>query len=132
MTKSELINRLAERYSQLVAKDAEYAVKTILDAMTGALASGQRIEIRGFGSFALNSRPPRIGRNPKSGDKVMVPEKRVPHFKPGKQLRERVDAMVGQPIIGLNVCDNGSRKGRARACPFFLCFFCFRHGMIGF
>ena len=54
---------------------------------------------RGFGSFALNSRPPRIGRNPKSGDKVMVPEKRVPHFKPGKQLRERVDAMVGQPII---------------------------------
>jgi len=74
MTKSELINRLAERYSQLVAKDAEYAVKTILDAMTNALASGQRIEIRGFGSFALNSRPPRIGRNPKSGDKVMVPE----------------------------------------------------------
>jgi integration host factor subunit beta len=92
MTKSELINRLAERYSQLVAKDAEYAVKTILDAMTNALATGQRIEIRGFGSFALNSRPPRIGRNPKSGDKVMVPEKRVPHFKPGKQLRERVDA----------------------------------------
>ena len=70
MTKSELINRLAERYSQLVAKDAEFAVMTILDAMTGALASGQRIEIRGFGSFALNSRPPRIGRNPKSGDKV--------------------------------------------------------------
>jgi len=93
MTKSELIARLAERYSQLVAKDAEYAVKT------NALATGQRIEIRGFGSFALNSRPPRIGRNPKSGDKVMVPEKRVPHFKPGKQLRERVDAMVGQPII---------------------------------
>src|SRR5471030_3203113 len=70
MTKSELINRLAERYSQLVAKDAEYAVKTILDAMTNALSTGQRIEIRGFGSFALNSRPPRIGRNPKSGDKV--------------------------------------------------------------
>ena len=78
MTKSELISRLAERYSQLVAKDAEYAVKTILDAMTNALATGQRIEIRGFGSFALNSRPPRIGRNPKSGDKVMVPEKAGP------------------------------------------------------
>jgi integration host factor subunit beta len=99
MTKSELIARLAERYPQLVAKDADFAVKTILDAMSDALAAGQRIEIRGFGSFALNSRPPRIGRNPKSGDKVMVPEKRVPHFKPGKQLRERVDAMVGQPII---------------------------------
>ena len=99
MTRSELINRLAERYSQLVAKDAEYAVKTILDAMTNALATGQRIEIRGFGSFALNGRPPRIGRNPKSGDTVMVPETRVPHFKPGKQLRERVDATSGQAII---------------------------------
>lgn len=98
MTKSELIARLAERYPQLVTKDVDVAVKTILDAMTDALATGQRIEIRGFGSFALNCRPPRIGRNPKSGDKVMVPEKRVPHFKPGKELRERVDAMVGQPI----------------------------------
>lgn len=100
MTKSELIARLAENYSQLVAKDAESAVKTILDAMTNALANGQRIEIRGFGSFALNVRPPRIGRNPKSGDKVMVQEKRVPHFKPGKELRERVDATAGRvPII---------------------------------
>lgn len=101
MTKSELIARLAESYTQLVAKDAEFAVKTILDAMTSALANGQRIEIRGFGSFALNVRPPRIGRNPKSGDKVMVQEKRVPHFKPGKELRERVDATAGRvPIIG--------------------------------
>ncbi|RJX33270.1 MAG: integration host factor subunit beta [Oxalobacter sp.] len=92
MTKSELIARLAENYSQLVAKDAEFAVKTILEAMADALSQGQRIEIRGFGSFALNVRPPRIGRNPKSGDKVMVHEKRVPHFKPGKELREGVDA----------------------------------------
>ena len=99
MTKSELIARLAERYPQLVAKDADFAVKTLLDAMSDALTTGQRIEIRGFGSFSLNSRPPRIGRNTKSGDTVMVPEKRVPHFKPGKELRERVDAMVGQPII---------------------------------
>jgi len=99
MTKSELIARLAERYPQLVAKDADFAVKTLLDAMGDALTTGQRIEIRGFGGFSLNSRPPRIGRNPKSGDTVMVPEKRVPHFKPGKELRERVDAMVGQPII---------------------------------
>jgi integration host factor subunit beta len=99
MTKSELIARLAERYTQLVAKDAEFAVKTILDAMSNAMASGQRIEIRGFGSFALNVRPPRIGRNPKSGDKVMVQEKRVPHFKPGKDLRERVDATAGRVPI---------------------------------
>ncbi len=91
MTKSELIARLAERFPQLVAKDADFAVKMILDALTSALVRGDRIEIRGFGSFALNYRPPRIGRNPKSGDKVQVPEKYVPHFKAGKELRERVD-----------------------------------------
>jgi integration host factor subunit beta len=91
MTKSELIARLAERFPQLVAKDADFAVKMILDALTAALVRGDRIEIRGFGSFALNYRPPRIGRNPKSGDKVQVPEKYVPHFKAGKGLRERVD-----------------------------------------
>ena len=91
MTKSDLIARLAERFPQLVAKDADYAVKMILDAMTDALARGDRIEIRGFGSFALNYRPPRVGRNPKSGEKVHVPEKYVPHFKAGKELRERVD-----------------------------------------
>ena len=91
MTKSELIARLAERFPQLVAKDADFAVKMILDALTAALVRGDRIEIRGFGSFALNHRPPRIGRNPKSGDKVQVPEKYVPHFKAGKELRERVD-----------------------------------------
>ena len=93
MTKSELIARLAERVPQLVAKDAEFAVKMILDAMTDALSRGDRIEIRGFGSFALNYRPPRVGRNPKSGEKVQVPEKYVPHFKAGKELRERVDMM---------------------------------------
>lgn len=91
MTKSELIVRLAERFPQLVAKDADFAVKMVLDAMSEALAKGDRIEIRGFGSFALNYRPPRVGRNPKSGDKVSVPEKWVPHFKAGKELRERVD-----------------------------------------
>lgn len=91
MTKSELIARLAERFPQLVAKDAELAVKVILDAMTEALARGDRIEIRGFGSFSLNHRPPRIGRNPRSGERVDVPEKWVPHFKAGKELRERVD-----------------------------------------
>lgn len=91
MTKSELIARLAERNPRLVARDADEAVNTMLDAMTDALAGGQRIEIRGFGSFALNYRPPRIGRNPKSGDRVQVPAKHVPHFKAGKELRERVD-----------------------------------------
>ena len=91
MTKSELIAQLAERFPQLVAKDADYAVKMILVAMTDALARGDRIGIRGFGSFALNYRPPRTGRNPKSGEKVLVPEKYVPHFKAGKELRERVD-----------------------------------------
>ena len=91
MTKSELIARLAERFPQLVVKDADYAVKMILDALTAALVRSDRIEIRGFGSFALNYRPPRVGRNPKSGEKVQVPEKYVPHFKAGKELRERVD-----------------------------------------
>jgi len=91
MTKSELISRLAEKFPQLVAKDADFAVKMMIDALTAALARGDRIEIRGFGSFALNYRPPRVGRNPKSGDKVNVPEKYVPHFKAGKELRERVD-----------------------------------------
>jgi integration host factor subunit beta len=91
MTKSELIDRLAQKFPQLVAKDADFAVKMILDALTAALARGDRVEIRGFGSFALNYRPPRVGRNPKSGEKVQVPEKYVPHFKAGKELRERVD-----------------------------------------
>ena len=96
MTKSELMIRLAESYlaensTQLAAKDVEQSVKVLVDTMTRSLARGQRIEIRGFGSFDLNHRPARIGRNPKSGEKVDVPEKRVPHFKPGKELRERVD-----------------------------------------
>jgi len=91
MTRSDLIAKLAERYPQLLAKDADLAVKVILDAMTDTMAKGGRIEIRGFGSFALNYRPPRAGRNPKSGEKVQVPAKYVPHFKAGKELRERVD-----------------------------------------
>jgi integration host factor subunit beta len=91
MTKSELIEILSTRHSQLAPKDAELAVKTMLDAMAQTLAHGDRIEIRGFGSFGLNDRPPRTGRNPKTGEKVLVPRKRVPHFKAGKELRERVD-----------------------------------------
>ena len=95
MTKSDLIAQLAERFPQLVAKDADFAVKMILEALSEALVKGDRIEIRGFGSFSLNYRPPRVGRNPKSGDKVSVPEKWVPHFKAGKELRERVDSALG-------------------------------------
>ena len=96
MTKSELMLRLAElvaaqKGTQLVAKDVEHSVKVLVDTMTRSLAKGQRIEIRGFGSFDLNHRPARVGRTPKTGGKVEVPEKYVPHFKPGKELRERVD-----------------------------------------
>jgi len=90
MTRSDLIARLAELHTQLLAKDAELAVKVILDSLSSTLAKGGRVEIRGFGSFGLNFRPPRQGRNPKTGDKVNVPAKYVPHFKAGKELRERV------------------------------------------
>jgi integration host factor subunit beta len=92
MTRTDHVARLAERFPQLTLRDSEFAVKTMLDAMTDALARGHRIEIRGFGSFSVNHRPPRVGRNPRSGAQVTVPEKRVPHFKPGKALREAVDA----------------------------------------
>ena len=90
MTRSELIIRLAAHFPQLTTKDAELSVKAILEGMSEALAKGNRIEIRGFGSFALNYRPPRNGRNPKTGETVPVPAKKVPHFTPGKELRERV------------------------------------------
>ncbi|MGA0056131.1 MAG: integration host factor subunit beta [Burkholderiaceae bacterium] len=99
MTKSELILRLAERLNnpalglnaQLVQKDCEVSVRLLLEALSQALIQGHRIEIRGFGTFSVNSRPPRVGRNPKSGEEVAVPAKRVPHFKPGKDLRLRVN-----------------------------------------
>jgi len=94
MTRSDLVNRLAERFAQLTQRDTELAVKAVLDAMTDALSRGHRIEIRGFGSFSINRRPPRIGRNPRSGEQVTIPEKLVPHFKPGKALREAVDAQA--------------------------------------
>jgi len=91
MTKSELIDRLAAGQPQLIYRDVELAVKGLLEHMADALASGERIEVRGFGSFSLHHRPSRVGRNPKTGDAVEVPDKYVPHFKPGKELRERVD-----------------------------------------
>ena len=91
MTKSELITHLSDKFSQLVHKDAELSVKTIIDSLSNALSKGGRVEIRGFGSFSLNHRPARLGRNPKTGEKVSVPEKFVPHFKPGKELKIKVD-----------------------------------------
>ena len=91
MTRSDLIAALGSRFRHLVEKDAEISVKVILDAISQSLTNGDRVEIRGFGSFDLNYRPPRTGRNPKSGEKVAVPAKYVPHFKAGKELRERVE-----------------------------------------
>jgi integration host factor subunit beta len=91
MTKSELIEVIALKKSDLPYKDVEQAVKTMLEQMSESLANGERIEIRGFGSFSLHYRPPRLGRNPKTGASVSLPGKYVPHFKPGKELRERVD-----------------------------------------
>ncbi|GMR08978.1 MAG: integration host factor subunit beta [Gammaproteobacteria bacterium] len=92
MTKSELIERLSTKNTQLPYKDVELAVKTLLEQMSQSLATGNRIEIRGFGSFSLHFRPPRVGRNPKTGDAVSLAGKHVPHFKPGKELRERVNS----------------------------------------
>ena len=91
MTKSELIELIASRQIQLSAKDVELAVKTILEYMSQILSTGERIAIRGFGSFSLHYREPRKGRNPKTGDAVQLTGKYVPHFKPGKGLRERVN-----------------------------------------
>lgn len=91
MTKRELIEKLADQVKDLSLKDSEIIVNTIFDAMTEALASGDRIEIRGFGSFQVKSRRSREGRNPRTGDKVQVEAKRVPFFKVGKELKERVD-----------------------------------------
>lgn len=95
MTRSDLVEALAARFTQLTQRDAESAVKTLLDAMGSALAHGHRVEIRGFGSFSVSQRPSRVGRNPRSGQSVVIPEKRIAHFKPGKALREAVDQRTG-------------------------------------
>ena len=94
MTKSELIEIMAREQSHLAYRDVELAVKCMIEQMSQTLASGERIEIRGFGSFSMHFRPPRMGRNPKTGDAVALAGKHVPHFKPGKELRERLNAAV--------------------------------------
>jgi integration host factor subunit beta len=97
MTKSELIEILVRRQPHLRADDVDLAVKSLLDMMGAALSQDERIEIRGFGSFSLHFRPPRMGRNPKTGASVALTGKHVPHFKPGKELRERVSDVVPLP-----------------------------------
>ncbi len=94
ITKSDLIERLTEKQPQFTSKDVELIVKSLLEEMSQTLATGGRIEIRGFGSFSLHYRESRIGRNPKTGEKVDLSGKYVPHFKPGKELRERVNSMI--------------------------------------
>ena len=98
MTKSELIELLAAKQTHLMHKDVELAVKLVLDQISNALVRDERVEIRGFGSFALHHRPARVGRNPKTGEPVQIPPKRVPHFKPGKEMRERVNASLQDEI----------------------------------
>ena len=96
MTRSDLVEALAARFSHLTQRDAEYAVKILLDAIGQAMVQGHRIEVRGFGSFSVSHRPPRMGRNPRSGESVAIPATRVPHFKPGKALREAVDQRTAE------------------------------------
>jgi integration host factor subunit beta len=94
MIRSELIDRLALKFPRLTAREIEQVTRVILDTLSNALGKGQRVEIRGFGSFNIVERPPRNGRNPKTGEPVSVPAKLALHFKPGKALRERVDQSV--------------------------------------
>lgn len=95
MTRSELIERITEQQPHLLPKDVELAVKVILEQLSDALQQGDRIEVRGFGSFSLHYREPRVGRNPKTGQPVHLNAKYVPHFKPGKELRHVVNEGKG-------------------------------------
>lgn len=94
MTRTQLINRLASQFPELTLADAALSVKAILEAISTVLVRGERAEIRDFGTFSVNRRPPRRGRNPKTGAMVQVPAKAVPHFKPGNELRARVNVQV--------------------------------------
>lgn len=122
MTKSELIEIIAGRQTQLSVKDVELAVKTLIEQMSETLAAGERIEIRGFGSFSLHYRAPRIGRNPKTGESVGLAGKYVPHFKPGKELRDRVNQslerdrlLAGSSSGSAAVAADGSHDAEALA-----------------
>jgi len=118
MTKSELIEIIAAKQSQLSVKDVELAVKTLIEQMSETLAAGERIEIRGFGSFSLHYRAPRIGRNPKTGESVGLAGKYVPHFKPGKELRDRVNESMDRDQGVADGADGGaSTDGTGVAAP---------------
>ncbi|MBX2824747.1 MAG: integration host factor subunit beta [Gammaproteobacteria bacterium] len=108
LTKSDLIESLSRNQGHLALKDVELAVKGLLEKMSQELAGGERIEIRGFGSFSLHFRPARMGRNPKSGDAVALRGKYVPHFKPGKELRERVNQLNTEPSADAPDAGKGS------------------------
>ncbi len=90
MNRSNLILKLAQSSSQLTVSDVELSVRALLDTMSNELAEGGRVEVRGFGTFSVHARPPKLGRNPKTGESLQIPEKRVPHFKPGRELKKRV------------------------------------------
>jgi integration host factor subunit beta len=94
MTKAELIDEVS-RVSNLTKKHAEIIVNTVFDSIVDSLRAGEKIELRGFGSFRLRERGSRTGRNPKTGDKVQVPSKRIPYFKPGKELKDLINAALG-------------------------------------
>jgi len=108
MTRTELVTRIASHFRQLTRQDAEASVSTILSVIANTLAEGRRVEIRGFGAFVVSYRPPRTGRNPASGASVSIPEKNVPHFKPGKELRIRVAASAADAE---SIAANGQRTG---------------------
>ena len=108
MTKSELIDRISAAQNQLSQKDVELAVKTMLEQMSQTLAQGKRIEVRGFGSFSLHYRAPRIGRNPKTGESVGLAGKYVPHFKPGKELRDKVNEQLQKELDAARVGEQES------------------------
>ena len=116
MTRSDLVEELAARFEQLTQRDAEVAVKTLLEALGEALAQGQRIEVRGFGSFSITHRAPRMGRNPRSGAAVAIPARRVTHFKPGKALREAVDHGAAADTGGAALPASGPSDGAHTGC----------------
>ena len=108
MNRSDLIKRIAQKHEQLPPKDVEWAVKMMIGHLSQALADGTRIEIRGFGSFSLRYRAPRTGRNPKTGEAVGLSSRYIPHFKPGKDLRERVNAAFQRETSAAPAPERGS------------------------
>ena len=111
MTKAELVEEVS-RVSDLTKKHSEVIVDTVFKSIVDALHRGEKIELRGFGSFRLRRREPRKGRNPKTGDKVDVPPKQVPYFKPGKELKDLINKADGERRPGLDVGIDRSRCGR--------------------